>query len=264
MTKSTFKSHLFSFAFFPNFDTNIDYLATSLADPEDWNFSDAKTKSNPILKNYLEFTFRKLQQEKKVRFTTDNKFACFNTGLTTLNLEDIYAFFEENNLKKSEEHGNFFFKAFLKRSDFRMLEHFSKDIPDMADFFDKPESLIFNPRCQLITDIDHILKDNIDRFPKHLQSADNGELRRQLVGAIDEVKKRVKSNYKVAVPQYFDGKIQLLLPLCLTAGSPNPDLALVVHKLNDSTYTARTCLTLKMAYNNARLIVKPQSHWLKP
>ena len=97
-----------------------------------------------------------------------------------------------------------------------------------------------------------------------MQGAGDGELRRQLVGSIDEVRKRVRTNYKIAVPQYYDGKIQLLLPLCLTAGSPNPDLALVVHKLNDNTYTARTCLTLKMAYNNARLIVKPQSNWLKP
>ena len=78
------------------------------------------------------------------------------------------------------------------------------------------------------------------------------------------MKKKVRSNYKVAVPQYYDSKIQLLLPLCLTSGSPNPDLALVVHKLNDSTYTARTCLTLEMAYMNARLIVKPQSDWLRP
>jgi hypothetical protein len=84
-----------------------------------------------------------------------------------------------------------------------------------------------------------------------------------LFGAIDEVKKKVRTNYKIAIPQYYDGKIQLLLPLCLTAGSPNPDLALVIHRLNDKTYTARTCLTLKMAYNNARLIVKPQSDWLK-
>ena len=123
---------------------------------------------------------------------------------------------------------------------------------------------MFNPRCELIPDIDHIISDNISRFPTHLQQSDDGELRRQLVGSIDEVRKKVKSNYKIAVPQYYAGKIQLLLPLCLTPHSKNPDLALVVHKLNDKTYTARTCLTLKMAYNNARLIVKPQSHWLKP
>lgn len=144
------------------------------------------------------------------------------------------------------------------------MRHFSQSIPDITDFFDKPELLIFNPKCVLIPDIDHIIRDNLSRFPPHLQKADDAELRRQLTGAIDEVKKKVRTNYKIAVPQYYSNRIQLLLPLCLTSGSPNPDLALVIHKLNDTTYTARTCLTLKMAYNNARLIVKPQSNWLKP
>ena len=72
------------------------------------------------------------------------------------------------------------------------------------------------------------------------------------------------TNYKIAVPQFYNNKFQLLLPLNLTVGSPNPDLALVAQKLNNKTYTARTCLTLRMAYNNARLIVRPQSNWLKP
>jgi hypothetical protein len=152
----------------------------------------------------------------------------------------------------------------LKESDNNILRHFDDNIPEITDFFDKPDLLIFNPKCRLIPDIDHIIKDNLLRFPEHLHGADEGELRRQLVGSIDEVRKKVRTNYKIAVPQYYDGKIQLLLPLCLTVGSPNPDLALVVHKLNTNIYTARTCLTLKMAYNNARLIVKPQSNWLKP
>jgi hypothetical protein len=97
-----------------------------------------------------------------------------------------------------------------------------------------------------------------------MRGLDNNEIRRRLEGAIDEVKRKVKTNYKIAVPQFYDNKIQLLLPLCLTPSSPNPDLALVTHKLSADTYTARTCLTLRMAYNNARLIVKPQSSWLKP
>jgi len=142
--------------------------------------------------------------------------------------------------------------------------YFSDKMPEMADYFDKPELLIFNPKCELIPDIDHIIGDNISRFPTHLRYADDAELRRQLIGAIDEVKNKVRINYKTAIPQYYAGIIQLLLPLCLTGGSPNPDLALVVQKLNETTYTARTCLTLKMAYTNARLIVKPQSEWLKP
>lgn len=261
---ANFNSELFKFAVIPNYNNAVRFLAETLAEREDWDFSDVQTKSYSILKNYLEFTFRKLQQEKKVIFTTDNKFACFNTGLMTDNLEDIFAFFEEYKNPRSGFNTPYCFKAFLKKSDNNILRNFSSNIPDIANFFEKPELLIFNPKCDLIPDIDHIIKDNIARFPSHLQRADDAELRRQVTGAIDDVKKRVRANYKIAVPQYYDGKIQLLLPLCLTSGSPNPDLALVAHRLNDKTYTARTCLTLKMAYNNARLIVKPQSNWLKP
>lgn len=95
MTKKQFRSELFGFAYFPNYESSITFLANTLADKEAWNFSDTIVRNNSILKNYLEFTFRKLQQEKKIIFTGGNKFACFNTGLVTENLEDIFAFFEE-------------------------------------------------------------------------------------------------------------------------------------------------------------------------
>lgn len=262
--KNNFQYELFKFAFFPGYENAIKYLAEELADNEDWDFSGTKEKKYPILKNYLEFTYKKLKVEKKIIFSKDNKNACFNTGLVTENLEDIFAFFEEYKNPRPDTKTPFCFKAFVKKSDNQLLRHFSNDIPEVANFFEKPELLLFNPKFDLIPDIDHIISDNISRFPIHLQNADKSEIRRQLIGSIDEVKKKVRTNYKVAVPQYYDGRIQLLLPLNLTTGSPNPDLALVVHKLNDTTYTARTCLTLKMAYNNARLIVKPQSFWLKP
>jgi len=95
MGKTTYNSELFKFALFPYYDKAISFLADDLADREDWDFTDSLSKNNGILKNYLEFTFRKLLQEKKVTFTSDNKYACFNTGLVTENLEDIFAFFEE-------------------------------------------------------------------------------------------------------------------------------------------------------------------------
>ena len=264
MATNTYNSHLFDFAFFPSYNNAIRYLAEELADDEDWDFSDSTTKTYPILKNYLEFTFRKLKSESKICYTSDNKYACFNTGLVTKNLEDIFAYFEEYRNPTPETSTAFCFKAFIKKSDNQFLRHFSSEVPDIANFFEKPELLIFNPKLSLIADIDHIIDDNIERFPIHLQNSGNPDVRRQLVGSIDEVKKKVRTNYKIAVPQFYAGKIQLLLPLNLTPGSPNPDLALVVHKLNETTYTARTCLTLKMAYNNARLIVKPQSFWLRP
>ncbi|MFT0713684.1 DUF3825 domain-containing protein [Flagellimonas lutimaris] len=255
---------LFQFAFFPQFDDKIQYLAKNLCDPEEWDFTSSPTKTNSILKNYLFHTYDKLKAESKIVFTKDNEYAAFNTGLVTKNYEDIIAFFQEYKNPSSTNKSPFFFKAFLKRSDSQILRHFSNNMPIAANYFEKPEDLIFNPKCELIADIDHIIEDNLTRFPAHLQTSTHDELKRQLFGSIDEVKKKVKTNYKIAIPQYYNGRIQLLLPLCLTAGSPNPDLALVTHKINADTYTSRTCLTLNMAYNNARLIVKPQSDWLKP
>ena len=68
MAKTAYSSELFKFAVFPNYDTSITFLAENLADKEEWDFSDSSAKSYGILKNYLEFTFRKLLQEKKSLF----------------------------------------------------------------------------------------------------------------------------------------------------------------------------------------------------
>lgn len=258
-----YKPELFKFALFPNYNESIKYLAEDLADKEDWDFSNSE-KKYAILKNYLDYTFRKLSADGKISFTSDNEYATFNTGLITSNLEEIYAFFEKYKKPGFEFGVPFCFKGFLRKSENSILKYFSQNFPEAANYFDRPELLIFNPKCDIIPDIEHIIEDNKDRFPGHLKTADPAEIRRQLVGAIDATKIKVKTNYKLAIPQYYFSKIQLLLPLYFTPGSPNPDLALVVHKLDEKTYTAKTCLTLRMAYNNARLIVKPQSEWLKP
>jgi hypothetical protein len=83
-----------------------------------------------------------------------------------------------------------------------------------------------------------------------------------LKGAIDAVLERVRRNYKTAVPQHYDGTIQLLLPLCLTNPS-KADLALVVERFPEF-YRAATCLPLDWAYNNARQLARPDRDWLKP
>lgn len=64
----------------------------------------------------------------------------------------------------------------------------------------------------------------------------------------------------MAGAQFYDGRIQLLLPLCLTGDKP--ELALTIQR-EDGFYAARTCLTLNMAYNNARLICRPETSWIK-
>jgi hypothetical protein len=81
-------------------------------------------------------------------------------------------------------------------------------------------------------------------------------------GVVDTSIKKVVANYKLAVPQYHEKKIQLLIPLFFENDN-KPDLALVLTK-KDGYYQGHTCLTLDMAYNNARLIAKPESNWLCP
>lgn len=52
------------------------------------------------------------------------------------------------------------------------------------------------------------------------------------------------------------------MPLCLVSKS-EADLALVVNK-EEYVYKAHTVLTLDQAYNNARLLAKPDREWLNP
>lgn len=104
----------------------------------------------------------------------------------------------------------------------------------------------------------HILEDedNRKRIPEEI--LENKNLINNLNESIETMKKRVSS-----ILQHFDRKIQLLLPpLCLRSDN-KPDLALVVTN-TANTYQGHTCITLDMAYNNARLIVKPENNCLNP
>lgn len=248
---------LFTFAYFNNFETSIKILA-GMAAQEDWDFSGDSSNKNKILKNYLEHTFRKLKRDDGIVYF-DNC-ACFNTGLFTPNYETIYAFFEKNKCPPPNNPSPFFFKGFYKESDLVVINSFNGSLPKRANYFNDPSELIFNTKFPIVENIDHIIEDNANRFPEDL---DVDSRRRLLSGALIEVKKKVQANYTIAIPQYYAGKIQLLLPLCLTPCSSNADLALALDRL-DCVYRANTCLTVQMAYNNARLIVKPYSSWLKP
>ena len=91
------------------------------SDPEPWDFSDATQAKYSILKSYIEHTFRKIKSENKISFSSDNNFACFNTGLVTANLESIFALAERNNRPDVAEKGlsPYVFKAFVRESDIR-------------------------------------------------------------------------------------------------------------------------------------------------
>ena len=126
----------------------------------------------------------------------------------------------------------------------------------MAHYYDDPSCLVLDARLEIRSNIEHILSDNKDRFPEPYKSISDFALQNLLKGAIDSARERVARNYKVAIPQYYKGKVQLLLPLCLS-DPRKADLAIVVARYDqlsedgakkESFYRASTCLTLDMAY----------------
>lgn len=253
---------LFDFAYFLNFEDTLSKVA-ALAMHEQWGLK------NQILYNYIHHTFSRLHEESKISFSSDNSCCCFNTGLLTKHYDQfIYLLFTKNdqyekNKDTDKKISQWFINGVCKESDPYLGEYCDGKFPEKADFFQEPSKLIYNPKKKITVNYEHIIEHNKDRFSQSLQNKTKDEIKTHLDGVIQKIGKRVSVNYKIAVPAYYKSNIQLLLPLYLTSGSPNPDLALAITEQTHH-YTAQTCLTMDMAYNNARLIVKPESDWLKP
>ena len=73
-------------------DGNKRYSELAELSPENWSVS-GKT-DNSILKNYLKYTYKKLEEEGKI--VKENQYSLFNTGLFTAFYEPIFAYMEPN------------------------------------------------------------------------------------------------------------------------------------------------------------------------
>jgi hypothetical protein len=248
-------STLFNCIWFTNFSQSIEELSL-MAVREDWDYKTTPTGRKPILANYVHHTFWRIKSENKFEVIGD--FSVFNTGLVTNNQEEIFGLCHKN--KNLGSIIPYFFIGWRKVSD-NHLFRFSK-LPEPANYFQNPADLIYDLKIELRPNIEHIILDNKFRFPESLRNIDDHQLNALFLGTIEDAKRRIKRNYKTAIPQFYKGKLQLLLPLCLITKT-KADLALVVDKINN-VYRASTCLTLDMAINNARLIAKPDDEWLKP
>lgn len=245
-------------------ETPYEKLA-SLAKPEDWDFHRSEFKRPgqqfPILVGYLNYTFLRVQEQDKIAYSQDNDRACFNTGLQTPNEKDIYATFFRN--RNSGDRGRpdwnlyGFFDSYSNRlTDFRPL-------PDIATYIDNAGDLVFDTKCEIEVNYDHLFNENRDRLPDVLR--DNRTLAISAIqGSIELLKEKVLRNYKLAIPHWYRGHIQLLLPLNLTSEN-EADLALVAEKDQSANlYRIKTALTMDMAYTDARLLTRPDRDWLNP
>lgn len=84
--------------------------------------------------------------------------------------------------------------------------------------------------------------------------------RNALEGAMKHSIRLAQRNYRVAVPQFYRGRIQLLLPIYLR-DPHKPDLALTLER-HGGWYRAATVLYTDWAYGHARLLARPNSEWL--
>ena len=101
-------------------------------------------------------------------------------------------------------------------------------------------------------------EENLSRIPAEIREAQN--LPRLLETAVELARRKAVVEPSIVVPQGYQGRVQYLLPICLT-DMEQPDLAMTL-TIMDGYYLGNTCLTLEMAYLNARLLSRPVAHWL--
>ena len=245
---------LYDYMYWGNYNAQIQTLAEK-ALTEKWSFEERN--DNSILKNYLKYTFNKLQDEGKV-IETDS-YCVFNTGLFSNYQVPIYAYGEIYKNGK-ENSPKWYFRGFKDEYELGKLDLETKS-PERADYFSDPQRLVFNWHNKVIVNNRHILDDlnTNKRLPESIKTSKRPL--EDLNGVINTAIQKVIANYKLAIPHYYQDKIQLLIPLSFDNGD-KPDVALVIDQLKNGDYLATTCLTLEMAYMDARLIAKPESNWL--
>lgn len=267
---------IYEVAYVRDWQQSLDELE-ELAIAENWkytNYSNHNNEKNPILHQYINHTLSRLlaerdaapEDEKQRILYIDNDILCFNTGLYTKEYQEVFAYFKKN---KNEGRQEWFFNSFLKSTANEIMHIYPK--PRRAKYFSDIHELIYDYKLELDPQLDHILSDenNKERLPNSIK---NLPLISQIAifeGSIKIALKKISANYKVAVPQYYGGGVQFLIPLTIDIiNKPNEvDLVLAVKKIKSTEgnyyYKGYTALTMDMAYNNARLIAKIDSDWLK-
>ena len=179
--------------------------------------------------------------------------------------QEIVAIFQKNDLEGKQP---WFLIGFFKESDKLFTANFST-LPQLANYCDNVKDLIYDNCLELNLRKEHKIDDNFQRFVD-AGYQDKGLINVLLDSAKITLEKKLKRNFKLALPFYYhnketgESKIQLLAPLYFP-GAP-VRLALVLNKMeNDvnSYYEGVTVLMVEWAYKNSRLIVKPDDEWAR-
>ena len=251
---------LFSFAYVPNWYSQLDMLA-EMALPEPWRFKNpiylTKNPDTPILERYIHAIFKKqLIDYKEERipsnaerfFHIENEFCCFHTGLYTRRYKAIYACFDRN--KKKDSMLEWYFRGFADELS-PLLRQISP-LPEKPSYYMTQYGVNYNPEWPIRVNVDHILGDeeNLSRIPAEIREAQNLPL--LLETAVELARRKAVVEPSIVVPQGYQGRVQYLLPICLT-DMEQPDLAMTL-TIMDGYYLGNTCLTLEMSHFAGRVV----------
>jgi len=291
------KNALTNWAYLKHYQSTFKKLK-KLALEERWYYKDFdKEFPYPILTSYLHYTYYKLTQEEN-KILKSGKYSVFNTGLVDNRYEAIYALFEKNTTYTQPWKLVDFCIRGEGFAGKELVRNF-KTMPDRAHYFNDVSDMLYDTRAgEPELDLKHIILDNAGRLPLSFlsENSPNGftlknpelltvqdkiqyyknlalaiendtktyrNLTNRLKDAINLAIKRIEWNFKTAIPMYYPtmDKMSLLLPLSLV-DDEIVDIALVVEKTKSGNYIGHTILPLNWAYNNARLVARPDSDWL--
>jgi hypothetical protein len=274
---------------------------------ERWQFGDdgdGSAQAYPILRNYITYTFYRLQSTEGIVTSPqgDEECAAFNTGLVDALYDPIFALFKRNHYLQQPPWRFYDFCIPGKGASGKRLTSIFDPLPNPARYFDNNFEMILDADRDIHVDYEHVIFDGVagDRFPaeflaanqprnftwedftqksatdrieflKRLSAAIEADLRctRAIKNRLEDAKelaeKRTRWNFKTAIPQYHPrfNVMSLLLPLALV-DDEQVDIALVVTKNPSGSYQGRTILPLHWAYQNARIVCRPDSDWLVP
>ena len=231
-----------------------------------------------ILRSYLGTVLLRAKRQGRLLINDTGDKAVFNTGLLDHYFGSIYVLAEARtgtgeqktelaNPVRIERIRDITSKYGFKINGGETVRE--KDLPLKATFFETFEDIFFRPDLDIDLDlktIEHIVTDRVDRLPPEFQGKPQRDVAMQIKTAIGFGLAMAELNYKFIVPQYRpeSDSIQFLMPLYLKQKfESTPDVALVLRKEGDF-YVPETILTLDWAYQNSRVIAKPDETWLNP
>ena len=258
---------------FPDANQGYDFLEElqSVAQPEEWKYKDYTSPTNyPILKSYIEHTYNRLKVEGKILESNDGKQYLFNTGLLDRDfLLDVYVLCSKTEIDIfGDKYVCCASPRIVLENDMSVIRGFGGRTPEIAKYFTTIDQVIFNPDLEINMNWRHIFIERVDRIPTEIRDGKIPikEIVQKFKGNEENIKKLAKRNYKMVVPQYYNNSIQFLMPIYLgTEFIGKPDFALVLSMDNSTQepfYRGTTILTVEMAYQNARLLAKPDNPWL--